>query len=292
MSLARHGGLGPNDLGWQKLYDKHSNGRRGLILNQHRTAHLIVCLSLLLLADGYADEKTRRVTVPIEDTTMPGSPLKISGHVSFDETVVANEVTSHRSEDVRARNMSGKPILLIVASFQEAGPKSSGEDVEIVVDSFFQEKAMLPGETVPLWHRPFGEHYISEPFRLDPNQERPGKAQFYLRFIQFSDGSTFGDPTAARKWLDRRDATLVSLKKLRQTYNELGEPSFFQALDKDLNADGQISLGDQIRKIQQTRGSQAAVAFIDRTLLLASLHRASLIEQPEAGPSSSVDPTR
>jgi hypothetical protein len=247
-------------------------------LNQHRTAHLIVCLSLLLLAVGHADEKTRRVTVPIEDTSVPGSPLQISGHVSFDETVVANEVTSHRSEDVRARNMSGKPILLIVASFQEAGPKSSGEDVEIVVDSFFQEKPMFPGETVPLWRRPFGEHYISEPFRLDPNQERPGKAQFCLRFVQFSDGSTFGDPTAARKWLDGRDSTLVSLKKLRQIYNEQGEPSFLQALEKDLNADGSSSLWNQIRRIKRTRGAQAAATFIDRTLLLASLHSASLVK--------------
>ena len=175
--------------------------------------------------------------------------------------------------------MSGKPILLIVASLQEVGPKSSGEDVEMVVDSFFQEKVIIPGETVRLWHRPFREHYISEPFRLDPNQERPGKAQFCLRFVQFSDGSTFGDPTAARKWLDGRDSTLVSLKKLRQIYSEQGEPSFLQALEKDPNADGSGSLWNHIRRIQRTKGAQAAAAFIDRTLVLASLHKASFVEK-------------
>ncbi len=246
-------------------------------MNRHRAAHLIVGLSMLLVAAGHADQKTRIVTVPIEDTTVPGSPLQVSGQASFDETVVANGVTSHRSEDVTARNISAKPILLIVASFQEAGPKSSGEDVEIVADRFFREKAVLPGEIVSLWHRPFGEHYISEPFRLDPSQKRPAKAQFSLRFVQFSDGSTFGEPRAAKKWLDGRNSTLISLKHLRQIYDEQGEPSFLQALEKDPKADGSSPLWNQIRTIQRTRGARAAAAFIDRELRLASLHSASLV---------------
>jgi hypothetical protein len=250
------------------------------MLNEHRSGYWSFCLSLLLclISPGvHADQKTGALVVPIEDKSGPGSPLQISGHVSFVETVIANKVTSSRSENVKARNISDKPILLLVASLEDAGPKSSGEDFDLVVDNFFKEKAMLPGEDVTLLQRPFGEHYTSEPFRSTSSEERPPKAQFHLGFVQFSDGSTFGDSAAARKWLDSRESTLVYLKKLRQQYYEQGEPALLQALKVTPAAAQSDSLWNEIRELQRTSGTQATVTLIDHVLSVALQHATGLV---------------
>ncbi len=81
-----------------------------------------------------------------------------------------------------------------MATLEDAGPRSSGEDFDLSVDDFFQENTMLPGEDVVLLQRPFGERYTSGPFRTEPGEERPPKAPFHLQFVQFSDGSTLQRP--------------------------------------------------------------------------------------------------
>jgi len=258
------------------------------MLSEHRLGYWVFGLSLFLCLiplGGHANQKKGVVVVPVEDESGPGSPLQVSGHASFLETVNANELTSSRSEEVRARNISGKPILLFVASFEDAGPKSGGEDFDLAVDSFLKEKAILPGEDLILLQRPFGEHYTTESFgktavrevgKTAFSEERPPKALFHLRFVQFSDGSTFGDPVIAAKWLDERKSTMVSLKKLRQVYEEQGEAALLQALEQDTPGTQPTSLWSQIRELRRTSGAQAAVTLIDHLLLVASQHDAEL----------------
>jgi hypothetical protein len=242
------------------------------MLNEDRFGHWIFGLPLLLCLiplGGHADQKPDPLVVLVEDSSGPGSPLQVSGSVSFVESVVAHEVTSYRSEDVRVRDISHEPILLIVASFEDAGPKSSGENFDLVVDDFFKEKVILPGEEVVLLQRPLGQHYTSEPFRAARGDERPPRAQFRLLFAQLLDGSTFGDPVAAKKWLDMRQSTLVSLKKLRQTYYERGVSHLLNALDEDPTAALPTSPWSEIRATVQTGGAQAAATLIDHILAVA-----------------------
>jgi len=236
-----------------------------------------VCLLLWLIPLGTcAGQQAGPVVIPVDADSGPGSPLRVSGHVSFLETLAASEVTSFRSEDISARNISNKPILLIVSSLDVAGPRSSGAAFDLVVDYFFKEKSMLPGQDEVLLRRPFGESYTTEPFRTAASRERPPKAQFHLRFVQFSDGSTFGDPSAATKWLGRRESALASLKKLRQAYDEGGETALSRALDEDLTATQLMSIWEEIRGLQRADGPRAVVAFIDGSLAAALEHEAAL----------------
>jgi hypothetical protein len=242
------------------------------MLNEDRFGHWILGLPLLLCLiplGGHADRKPDPLIVPVEDSSGAGSPLQVSGSVSFVESVAANEVTSYRSEDVRVRDISHEPILLIVASFEDAGPRSSGENFDLVVDNFFKEKVILPGEEVVLLQRPLGQHHTSEPFRVARGDERPPRAQFRLLFAQLLDGSTFGDPAAAKKWLDMRHSTLVSLKKLQQVYYERGAPHLLNALDEDPAAASSTSPWNEIRATVQTGGAQAAAALVDHILAVA-----------------------
>lgn len=244
-------------------------------MNRRYRLFLMFASLCLIPPTGYAGNQASTRVVVIVDKTEPGSPLRVSGRVSFSETVVDKQVTSYRSEDVRARNISNNPVLLLVAYFDEAGPRSSGEDFDLVVDRFFQDEPILPGEDVILLRRPSGEHYISEPFRTSLDQQRPPKAEFLLRFVQFSDGSTFGDPAAATKWLNSRGSMLLALRALRQAYHEQGETAFLRALEKD-TVEAQNSDWNRIRQLQRASGTQAALTLVDHLLAVALQHEAEL----------------
>jgi hypothetical protein len=95
---------------------------------------------------GIAAGQGGEVVVPVEDKSQAGSPVDVSGKVSFSETVIANEVSTTRSELVQVRDISGRPILLFVASLSDSGPRSSPQDVEITADDFFKDKTLLPQE--------------------------------------------------------------------------------------------------------------------------------------------------
>ena len=76
-------------------------------------------------------------TVPVTDKSDPGSPLQISGTASFTESIVRNSVTSSSNFKVKARNVSGKAIVLLLASFDEAGPHCGGTHHPVEIDHFF-----------------------------------------------------------------------------------------------------------------------------------------------------------
>jgi hypothetical protein len=242
---------------------------------RYRILLMLLCLWHVPIT-GHTDQKVGMREVAVVDKTEPGSPLQVSGHVSFDESVVDNQVTSSRSENIRARNVSGKRMLLLVAYFEEAGSRSSGEDFELVVDKFFQDETILPGEEVILLQRPMGEHHTSEPFRMSLDDKSPPIAEFLLRFVQFSDGSTFGDPAAATKWINSRKSVLQALRALRQAYRDGGEAAFLQNLQKYPTGGQASSDWNQITQVQQTSGTQAAVTFLDHLLASSLQHQVEL----------------
>ena len=231
--------------------------------------------------DAHSYQNAQPIVVPIKDVSASGSPLQVSGSVSFLEIVTGNEVTHSRSEDISARNISDKPILLIVGSFEESGPKSGEWGFDLTVDRFLEKQPIGPGEKVTLLERPFGEEVTVESFKGSAMGEaRPPKTEFRLQFVQFGDGSTFGDPSAAKESFSRRESAIAFLKKLRRTYDEGGDSALMQAVEQAPETGQPHALWIRIRERQQTGGAQGVLTYIDDTLSVVSKYEDGLHSNP------------
>jgi len=245
-----------------------------LIAFSRSWSFLVLVLTCISCPSGSAEQKGELV-VPIEDKSEVGSPVEVSGEVSFLETPMANRVSISRSAHVKVRNISEKPILLLVASLIDAGPRSSPEAFDLARDQFLKDKAIQPSEEVMLLQPPDGESHTAEPLKNPIAEGKPPKAEFRLQFVQFADGSSFGDSGAAKEYIDSRESKLSFLRTLEKAYREQGESGFLKALEQYPSAKGP-ALWDQVREQQSANGTEAAVVFVRHLISMGMQHEAGL----------------
>jgi hypothetical protein len=231
-----------------------------------------VCIGCPRIGAG----QERAVVVPVQDKSEPNSPLQVSGELSFADTVIANEVETAHSELVKVRNISDKPILLVVASLDEAGPRSSPEDFDLTTDNFFKDKPIQPGDEVTLLQQPRGERYTINPFKSATGEGRSPKAEFRLQFVQFADGSIFGNLETGKKYIASRQSTLSALKALDKAYREQGESGLLQTLEQYPTAKRPDALWAQIREQQRVNGTEPSVLFVRRLISMGMEHESAL----------------
>jgi hypothetical protein len=94
-------------------------------------------------------------------------------------------------------------------------------------DYFFESKILQPSSTVKL-QRVLGT--FGEPNRSRESFVVEQSAQGRVVFVQFIDGSTWGDPVAAERLLRDRRLSLKQLEILIDDYRRQGEEEFVKAL--------------------------------------------------------------
>ena len=206
------------------------------------------------------------IDVPFDDAALSGSPIAATGKISVRETVAANEVTSSWDEDISATNRSTKSILLLIGDFDAIGPHSDG-GTWLTMEYFFGDP-ISSGETFSLVKRTFGRGFCC----INPLQTHEPKATFRLMFVQFLDGSTFGDPAKAKDALANRDRTLKALRTLAQV--AAGDKQRFQSqLEQQLRLDDTLGVFACIRQTQEQNGTDAAIARTYKILDAAEDYR-------------------
>lgn len=211
--------------------------------------------------------------VPVENVT-EGSPLEATGKVLVQETVAGNEVNSSwEGENVVAKNISNKPILLLICSIGAVGPRAGYEGgVAMIMDFFFHKRMLEPGDTFPLG---MGETGLVGMVINPLDKARDPKAGFRVEFVQFLDGSTFGDPAIiAKEAFARRTTTLRALQKLDRTYSEQGEQEFRAQLEKELASPHHGGLW-KIGETEEEKGTSAAISQVREMLGLAKEREAT-----------------
>jgi hypothetical protein len=147
------------------------------------------------------------IDVPFDDAALTASPITATGKVSVRETVAANEVKSSWEWNVDATNISTKSVLLLIGELDAIGPHSNG-GTQLTMEYFFGEP-ISPGETFSLYKR----SSVHDSCCINPLREtHEPKATFRLIFVQFLDGSTFGDAVQAENALANRDRGSPSVK--------------------------------------------------------------------------------
>lgn len=183
-----------------------------------------ICL-LLLLAPALAFGQK------FQDVSQKGSPASLG--IGLDP--------GDPNPYVFARNNASKGILAIVvaANFKDAtgqslpvsssqdyafkfGPLKSGDQRGVApVDTPLNFKTVATG---PNW----AVDVIDD--HPDPVKLKEATGDGAVLFVQFDDGTTWGDVGAAKRLLDSRPQRLAFLKRLVDTYYEGGEAAFDAAL--------------------------------------------------------------
>jgi hypothetical protein len=198
-------------------------------------------------------------TVPVTDKSDPGIPLQISGTASFTESIVANSVTSSSNFKVKARNVSGKAIVLLLAYFDETGPHGGSTHHPIEIDHFFWG-AIAPGHSFVL----ASSRSRRRTYPLETAEEP--KAEAGVEYVQFVDGSSFGDETAAKDILGLRPVILEALRRLDAATDK---EEFLARLAQKIQPDDADRFLEAFRQTQKSYGTAVARAQVHTGLIVA-----------------------
>ncbi len=240
--------------------------------------------------------QTEVIPVPLIDRTGAASPFEVSGSLSLQESVHGNQLEWSWGQKVAVKNVSGKSVLLFVVTLTEIGRHSKGQHAApgggptyvLEDDRFFSDNLIRPGGSLTLRDTEPGTPEVA--CCINPLAENSDPtAEFYLRFVQFADGSTFGDPAEARDALAMRETILRGLRELNQSYAEHGKQGFTAKLKEQSSFSATAPFGQILAKYSDG-GAQAALDKARQILATARQHAAMIAGATT--PSQTLPPNR
>jgi hypothetical protein len=204
----------------------------------------ITTIALLLLLHSVFTSAREEASAPsqeqqryeLADASGHRSPVQIAGYVTFRDN--PSKVTRYSYQvDASATNVSNKSVLLLRLRFETNGGSAPGLDAIYESDYFFGEGTLAPGVSDDVHISPlsFGAPIVdgvplvntADPSTLGPT------ATARVEFVQFTDGSTWGDRDAAADVFKVRRATVRQLTALEKAYVQSGEQAFRAELSKE-----------------------------------------------------------
>lgn len=208
------------------------------------------------------------VTVPVVDKSEPGSPLQITGNVTFIDQILGNSIKSSNEYELKAQNVSGKGIVLLLVDLTGAGPLGGGVSVNIQQDSVFEKKEIAPGTDFVL-----GRHLISNGWTIGPYSPlaptRDPVAEVRVLYAEFSDGSFYGQKRDARDILASRSAIIEAWRRLDRANDDRDFSQILSQKVEPIRADVFL---EEVRSAQKTSGTEAARRLVHSELVNAENH--------------------
>lgn len=203
----------------------------------------------------------------VEDRSAPGSPLVISGTVEIRETGSGSSLRVSLSEhNIVARNISSKTILALVVWLDVLPSYASPQRFVRQYECFFAPDVINPGDDHSLTEPTVGEQI--EPY--DPSRPaETARAEARTVYVQFLDGSIFGDEGFGDHLRTLRRQTRRHLHHLDKTYTHRGEAAFLEELNETVEPGEVDVLVENVRRTQKRLGTSAAIGQIRRMLEFA-----------------------
>ncbi|HYL16161.1 MAG TPA: hypothetical protein VEV41_24225 [Terriglobales bacterium] len=169
-------------------------------------------LTILLLVCGLAFGQK------LHDVSAKGSPVSLM--VKDDDAGMGRPYAA-------ARNNSSKGILAMVAVVSATDEHGNVMPCHSYMDNAFKNGVLAPKE----------ERFSCVLTDLDAEgaKAKVRSVEGAVRFVQFDDGTTWGDPDAGKALLAQRPQKLAFLQKLVETYYESGEDAFDAVLNEGLH---------------------------------------------------------
>jgi hypothetical protein len=208
----------------------------------------------------------------LKDVSAKTSPISVSGYVTYRYDDSKQFPFSYQ-ENILAKNVSGKSVLLMVMHLEaNAGPRGD----ETYSQEYFFGNALEPG-AVEVHDEPettFRQEVNGTPL-VDSGEDPHAAAKVRVEFVQFGDGSTWGDADSAKTALDMRSATLAELDALDHIYEQKGEAAFLEELAR---ADDYPPAISQLRNACNGKAEKSSCAHdaIQRTIDTAKHHQTEM----------------
>ncbi|MCI0423007.1 MAG: hypothetical protein L0312_27920 [Acidobacteria bacterium] len=214
-------------------------------------------------------------SLQVVDRTEGASPVTVSGTVTISEQVSGDQVNYSLEESVSATNVSDKTILTMVAWLDVSFTKAPNAHIVKQYECFFAPDVIKPGET----------HILSTPQpasmrdNFDPAAPlKEAKAEFRAVYIQFLDGSVFGDPAAAKDMLRIRKEAEKALWYLNKVYREKGAQAFVAELQEPNPTAEVDTLLENVRQAQRELGTAEAVRRVQGMLTTAEQREQAFVK--------------
>jgi len=205
------------------------------------------------------------VTVSIDDGSDPGNPLNNKGSYSIYRKVDGTILTTSEWYNLTVRNASSKAI---VAFREKLDVRGGYTTYEINSDMLFGPKLLEPGAKLDYSTQPNSvSHQTSPPGAQFPTPT----AEVTNRWVQFDDGTTFGDADYGKQLLDARRAALQVFNQLNQSYLNGGAEAFVRQLQQaSIQAN---PYGRSLHDIQQQMGTDKAIEVLNMYLSAVESHK-------------------
>jgi hypothetical protein len=202
-----------------------------------RLAYLLWAATTALVVIAFA--APQELTIPTLDASKAGSPIKLSGSVFFTDEASGVLRYSFRTR-LTATNVSSKSVLAVVTMIRTRGTGKIELHNTRKDDYFFRSETLEPNASVSMEEiaGPFGEPTAE----IEGRPSTEPKAVAAVTFVQFADGSTWGDKTEGQDLLLKRRPALAQLKLLAEIYQTQGEEPFVGALNKPSSFEAIASL--------------------------------------------------
>jgi len=200
------------------------------------------------------------------------SPIEIDGYLTLRDDAAAH-VRVYWVHAL-ARNVTKKKISYWSVGFETAG-SDPGLNFTQSNDYFFTGDVFAPGQTVKVQSCPIS--LVIRPANEEPPAESGDStaptASVRIKFVQFSDGSTWGDRDYAAQVHQLRRATLDKFESLQKLYSESGEKAFMDALEEPTG----LPCYEQIKSQCQTQnGDSNCVRKGIEQMLVTAAHQRNL----------------
>ncbi len=238
---------------------------------RHRLLLSAFCLAFCALASAQTTTE-----FPVVDKSDVNGVLQFSGTVTSVEQMVGNQLRSSCGVKAQAKNTSGKQVLLLIVSLDVRAPLGGCNDHHVFqIDNFFSKDAIPPDGNVTLANtNPGTASTESGPHNPIQQPEEP-KADAQLLFVEYADGTTAGDDSAAQSILKTRSLLLQRLHALMDAYSSGGEDALANALDEKVdNSDVQWQI-TRLRDAKKSLGTAGVVARLKYMLQAADAHKAA-----------------
>jgi hypothetical protein len=198
-----------------------------------------------------------------------GSPISVSGYVTYgyDESKV-----SYRG-NISAKNVSDKSVLLMVMHLEAGGAPRLDETFS---QEYFFGDALEPGasEVQDGLGASLARAVNGVP-QIGGEHAPEAVAKVRVEFVQFGDGSSWGDADSAKTVLGMRRETLGELDKLEHIYEQAGEDAFLEELAR---ADDPLPVISQLKGgcRDRPRSPNCAHDAVRRTIEVAKEHQAGM----------------
>jgi hypothetical protein len=206
----------------------------------------IILIALLAVCAAVPQHAEQESFISVVDLSPRGSPLLVRGDVTAKDRPTGKLRYSVAGR-VSVTNVSSKPILLTIVSLK--GTNVPGVNDKWSRDYYFSDPFEPQSTENHEWiFGPFVSRMEvksdedSKWVDLEPERGAPQKVTASVLFVQYADGSSWGDKEEANTVLAVRQETVKRLLALASIYREKGEKALVSALAESSNLPAVLSL--------------------------------------------------